>query len=114
MLATSSHPMTVDLAKSGLVSSDIFARAIESAERAATNIPHSTQGYAIPYFDLRGAPAKFYRVRAFDFVPKYKQPKDSSNYVYFPPGFYEAAQGSDYILIVEGEKKAALAVKHGI
>jgi len=114
MLTVSPHPMVEDLAKSGLVASDMFARAIESPERAATAIPHSVQGYAIPYFELRGGPVTFYRVRAFDFLPKYKQPKDTPNHVYFPPGFYETAQRNDYVLVVEGEKKAALAVKLGI
>lgn len=113
MLTTTDHPMKEDLAKSGLIPSDIYARPIESAERAACNIPHSTVGYAIPYFSLRGVPENFYRVRAFDHIPKYKQPKDTTNYVYFPPKFYETAQKSSYILLVEGEKKAALATKRG-
>lgn len=107
------NPMREDLDKSGLVPEDILARAIESAERAATNVPHSVQGYVIPYWDLRGKPLPLYRARLFDFIPKYKMPKESPNCVYFPPNFLEVSKSKDYILITEGEKKAALATKLG-
>ncbi len=109
------HPnlMREDLAKSGLDPDDMMARAIDSTERAATNAPHSTQGYAIPYWTLFGRPLPFYRVRLFDHLPKYKQPKDTQNYVYYPPRFKEAADRANFILITEGEKKAALATKMG-
>lgn len=107
------HPMKDDLHKSGLVPDDIMARAIDSTERAATSIPHSVQGYAIPYWTLFGRPLPFYRVRAFNHVPKYKQGKDTPNHVYFPPGFLEVAKNSPFICITEGEKKAALATKLG-
>jgi hypothetical protein len=105
--------MKEDLIKSGLDHSDIMARAIDSTERAACILPHSIQGYAIPYCDLRGHPLPFYRVRAFDFLPKYKQPKDSTNHVYFPPNFLEESKKASFVLITEGEKKAALATKLG-
>lgn len=107
------NPMKEDLDKSGLVHSDIMARALESIERAAVNAPHSVQGYVIPYFDLRGKILAFYRTRLFDFLPKYKQPKETPNHVYYPPDFFQAAQKSDFILVTEGEKKAALATKLG-
>jgi hypothetical protein len=113
MLDTQAHPMREDLMKSGLDPADIKARAIDSVERAATGIPHSIQGYAIPYWDLRGHPLPFYRVRAFNHIIKYKQGKDTPNHVYFPPNFYAVAQKKDYILVTEGEKKAALATKLG-
>ena len=105
--------MHEDLRKSGLEAKDIFARTIESAERAATRIPHSIQGYAIPYLDLHGKPVPFYRVRAFDFVPKYKQPQESNNHVYFPPGFAKLSASCPFVILTEGEKKAALATKLG-
>lgn len=107
------NPMKEDLDKSGLVPNDIMARAIESVERAAVNAPHSVQGYVIPYYDLRGKILGFYRTRLFDFLPKYKQPKETPNHVYFPPNFFQAAQKADFILVTEGEKKAALATKLG-
>lgn len=107
------NPMKEDLSKSGLVPQDILARVIESTERAAVNAPHSVQGYVIPYSDLRGKLLSFYRTRLFDFLPKYKQPKETPNHVYFPPTFFETAQKTDYILVTEGEKKAALATKLG-
>lgn len=113
MLDTAAHPMREDLSKSGLISDDIHARAIDSSERAATNIPHSIQGFAIPYQDITGKPLPFYRVRAFNFTPKYKQPKDTANHVYFPPGFRTIAKSKPFLIICEGEKKAALACKMG-
>lgn len=105
--------MEQDLARSGLTASDILAGLIDSTEKAATNVPHSIEGYRIPYLTLYGRPEPFYRVRLFDFIPKYKQPKDSDAYIYFPPNFMEVAKVSPYVLIVEGEKKAALACKLG-
>lgn len=113
MLDSLAHPMKEDLRKSGLEPADISARAIDSIERASVNAPHSTLGYAIPYLTLFGKPQPFYRVRLFDFLPKYKQPKDTPNHVYFPQGFLEVAKKRDFILITEGEKKAALATKLG-
>lgn len=102
-----------DLAKSGLTPPDMLIRQIDNPEKAATNVPHSVDGYVIPYFNLYGRPEPFYRVRLFDFTPKYKQPKDTPSYVYFPPGFKDVALRSPYVILVEGEKKAALAVKLG-
>lgn len=102
-----------DLAASGLVIEDIQARLLESSERAATNVPYSVQGYAIPYFDMYGRSVPHYRVKLFDFEPKYKQPKDSVHHVYFPKGFHEALEKHSYILVTEGEKKAVLATKRG-
>jgi ABC-type oligopeptide transport system ATPase subunit len=105
--------MDQDLAKSGLTASDLMSRVVDNPEKAATNVPHSIEGYVIPYFNLYGRPVPFYRVRLFDFVPKYKQPKDSPSHVYFPPTFYEVARTSPYVILVEGEKKACLATKLG-
>lgn len=105
--------MQEDLAKSGLVPVDLHARPLSAPERAMTLTPHSTQGYVIPYTSLDGRPLPFYRVRLFDYTPKYKQPKETQNHVYFPKGFLAAAQKSRYIIITEGEKKAALATLRG-
>lgn len=108
--------MATDLAKSGLVPQDVFARVIEGTERAATSTPYSVGGYVIPYYNIEGKYASFYRVRLFDHDAKYKQPKETSNHVYFPKNFMGVLNASKkpYILITEGEKKAALACKVGI
>lgn len=102
-----------DLQKSGLVKEDMAIRLLTSPERAMTMAPHSVDGYVIPYFTLYGRSEPFYRVRLFDHTVKYKQPKDSPSHVYFPPEFLAVAKKSPYILITEGEKKAALACKLG-
>lgn len=106
--------ITEDLARSGLVPDDINARRIDNTERAAAGVPHSTDGYVIPYYTLTGKSAGFYRLRLFDYTPKYKQPRETQNHVYFPRGFKDLADQHNYVLIVEGEKKAALACKLGI
>jgi hypothetical protein len=107
--------MIQDLEKSGLSPGDMSCRVLASPERATTLIPHSTQGYVIPYFTPLGAPVGHYRVRTFDFEPKYKQPKDTPNYVYYPKGFQQALHKTKGIIVVtEGEKKASLACKLGI
>lgn len=103
-----------DLGASGLVADDMSVRPIANTERAATNVPYTVSGYVIPYYNLIGKNVPFYRVKLFDFDPKYKQPKDSSNHVYFPKGFKELADTKNYVVLTEGEKKAALAVKMGI
>lgn len=102
-----------DLKRSGLTVADMKVRALGQAEKAATATPFTTDGYVIPYYTMHGKNAAFYRVRLFDSDPKYKQPKESQNHVYFPQGFMERAEASNVILITEGEKKAACAVKHG-
>lgn len=71
-------------------------------------------GYVLPYFDITGKPIPFYRVKLFDQKVKYLQLADSPNHIYFPPGFANALVGATYIVVTEGEKKAACAVKHGI
>src|SRR5581483_4527231 len=97
--------MVSDLLKSGLSPSDVNARPIETPERAITNTPHSVEGYVLPYFDLNGKILPHYRVRLFDHDPKYKQPKETPNYVYFPPTFKAVSATRNYVLVTEGEKK---------
>lgn len=108
-----SDKIKADLEKSGLTILDMQVRPLQSAERGNCMVAHSTEGYVIPYFTLFGRLEPFYRVRLFDFNPKYKQPKDTPSHVYFPPGFLDAAKTSPYVLLTEGEKKAALATKLG-
>jgi len=69
----------------------------------------------LPYFNIHGRVLPFYRVRLFEGDSKYRQPKDSPNYIYFPKTFQVAfkAQKERYIIITEGEKRAAAATKLG-
>ena len=104
-----------DLQASGLVAEDIKARPIEMSERAACAVSPTAEGYVIPYFGLEGKPIPFYRIRLFDQDIKYKQLKASPNHVYFPPNFLRTLEQSKapYIILTEGEKKAAAACKAG-
>lgn len=102
-----------DLNKSGLVVADLNARQLGPSEKAATNTSFQVQGYVIPYFTIDSKPASFYRVRLFEHDPKYKQLKDSPNHVYFPKTFQRLAKANSYIIVTEGEKKAALLCKLG-
>lgn len=107
--------ITDDLAKSGLAPTDMRVRVLGANEREATGTPAQVDGYVIPYFDIRGKPVSFYRVRLYDYNPKYRQLSGSHNYVYFPPGFWPLINDPKCkgIMITEGEKKAACAVKQG-
>lgn len=105
--------MLADLAKSKLSPEDINARVMDSAEAVTCNVPHAVKGFVIPYYNIVGRPVPFYRVKLFEFDPKYKQPKDTPPYLYYPPKFKEVADKCTYVIITEGEKKAALATKLG-
>jgi hypothetical protein len=105
--------MLQDLQRSGLVPEDLSCRVMENPERAATKTGASTNGYAIPYWDIHGKPIGHYRVRLFDSETKYRQPKDTPNHLYYPRGFLSLAKGRSVIYLTEGEKKAALAAKLG-
>lgn len=102
-----------ELAASGLTMDDVSARPVSNPEKAATNTPFTVAGYVLPYHNIQGKPVSFYRVKLFDFDPKYKQPKETPNHVYFPKGFREAAANSSFVILTEGEKKAAMATKLG-
>lgn len=106
--------ITEDLVHSGLVLQDLQGRPIENSERATCNTPTMVKGYVLPYFSLRGKLLPFYRVKLFDHDPKYKQPKDTPNHVYFPKTFLSVVRGKNYVIITEGEKKAARCCKAGI
>lgn len=105
--------MVDDLAQSLLTPEDIGARIIEGPERAATGLAHGIQGYVIPYTDFNNNPAPFYRIRIFDQAIKYIQPKNTSNRVYFPDKVKDLALEAKYLMLTEGEKKAACATKYG-
>lgn len=102
-----------DLRRSALEPEDLDARPISSPERSALDIPMGQTGYIIPYYDINGLPTTFYRARLIDSSIKYKQPRASSNQVFFPKRFKATLNGHKYVIITEGEKKAATADKHG-
>lgn len=122
-----------DLLKSGLTPHDILARQLDATERAVTNCSSRTRGYVIPYLTISGSPTDFYRVKVltpqFEEGAKYKQPRKTENYLYFPPNFHQTVnnwvrgynqytsdntQHFPLVIMTEGEKKAACATKLGI
>jgi hypothetical protein len=105
-----------DLANSGLEPQDVRARVAGPSEKSATNTPQGVDAYALPYFDMYGKVVPFYRVKLInspDPKIRYKQLATAANHVYFPPGFQAALRGARCLIITEGEKKAAAAVKAG-
>lgn len=84
--------------------------------------PHLTAGmlreddYTIPYFDTKGQRTDFQRVRHMQdgFNAKYTQERGTSTHVYIPPNWSEIIEQAEYIVITEGEKKAASLAQHGI
>ncbi len=102
-----------DLGRSGLETTDLRARPISPAEKAATRTPMGVDGYVLPYFSMDGKPLPFYRVRLYDAKIKYLQVAESPNHVYFPPRLRDLLGHAKYIILTEGEKKAAAAVKAG-
>lgn len=117
-----------DLQRSGLSDATIAAMGIVSLDGMALAIgvqgtSHAKQaypatGYAIPYVDLQGQTLPP-RYRMFWTIPAKDQPKYLSAHnqdaqLYIPPNFEAVSARHDYILITEGEKKAAKAVQEGI
>lgn len=109
-----------DLHRSGLEPKDIAARVLGASEMAATGVENASripEGYVIPYFDLHGELVPYYRVKILDVhsPAKYRAIKDMPNHVYFPPGLLRLLEQPQhkYIIITEGEKKAACAVRRG-
>lgn len=127
-----------DLKKSGLQPNDLAAYLAQETELAAVGIrPHmyldtpgvGSPGYVIPYYEMNGSRAPFYRVKLFRPLPKgakYLQPPNSGSWLYFPQTFGKLLEstlagksrmcinGYDPCLIItEGEKKAAKACANG-
>lgn len=105
-----------DLLASGLVPEDVRARLAGPNEKEATNTPAGVDAYVLPYFDLEERPLPFYRTKQMnnpDPKIKYKQLATGENHVYFPLGLGRLLRNAKYLLITEGEKKAAAAVKAG-
>lgn len=108
--------IVADLARSGIEPKEMNIRQAADAEMAAIGFHNSDiLGYVIPYYDIKGEPLQFYRVRVINPLDgvKYRQVKGASNHLYFPPNFQDALQGKDYVIVTEGEKKAAKACKEG-
>lgn len=112
-----------DLSSSGLIATDMRIRQLDQSAMAACRVEMkagtTVQGYVIPYYDSKGGLLPFYRVKLIKHDPKYRQPLNTPNHVYFPPNFPKAlstakAKGDRYVILTEGEKKAAVACKHGI
>src|SRR5690606_22405267 len=77
--------------------------------------------FVIPYFDIKGVMLRdFYRIRILrdkppgKDTPKYIQPPDSPNRVWIPPNWSKDLADKPYLIITEGEKKAAAAAQYGI
>lgn len=131
-LVSATQLLSQDLERSGLKTTDMDAYLAGEPELAAVGMkPHlylnqpgiTTPGYVIPYYDMRGNRAPFYRVRLFSPLPKgarYLQPSGSGSWLYFPKLFgtllASLAAGKSRtkingfpgaIILTEGEKKAA-------
>jgi hypothetical protein len=107
-----------DLARSGISPQDVAARPLTGREMAATGIETSRvpEGYVIPYFNLQGEIVPYYRVKLLDphATAKYRGLKDQPNHIYFPPELRRTlGTQAQFIIITEGEKKAAAAVRAG-
>jgi hypothetical protein len=107
--------MLADLGASGLTPADVRAKVAGPAEKSASGMPSGFDGYTFPYFDIEGKPLPFYRVKIFDAPDnaKYRQIADSQNHVYFPPRLSDLLPKAKYLIVTEGEKKAAACVKQG-
>lgn len=117
-----------DLHRSGLSDGTIAAMGITSLDGMALAIgvqgtlhakqAYAATGYAIPYRSTNGQ-ILVSRYRMFWTIPTEDQPKYLSAYnqethLYIPPGFDAVSAKHDYVIITEGEKKAAKAVQEGI
>lgn len=121
---TSAYPSRLidDLAHSGLVVDDLKVKPLEAAHKAALQLEFGVEGYGIPYFDWYGKAIPYYRAKLYDAPPnrKYRQPPETPNYVYFAPGLRPLLdkllleKKLQYIVLTEGEKKAARCIKAGI
>lgn len=137
-IVTADQLFQEDLGRSGLKATDLDAHLAQESELAAVGIrPHLymntpgvvTPGYVIPYYDMHGNRAPFYRVKLFHPLPKgakYLQPQNSGTWLYFPKSFSVLAKSlvtvggrtringfPGAIILTEGEKKAAKACSLG-
>jgi hypothetical protein len=120
-----------DLRASGLSDATIAAMGVESLD--GMQVANGVQGmgnakaawaataYKIPYMDANGR-EKVSRYKLFwtlpvddngDKKPKYMSAENSDWYLYMPPGLNAVLDRHDYVIVTEGEKKAAKAVQEG-
>ena len=107
---------------------DALKLKLHTTEKTPTGLPFKAGGFAIPYFDLRGKPTKFWRYRylqqpernGFAALADYKELRyaqlpDTLNEVYLPP-FVDwrsiVADATKPIIITEGELKAACGARN--
>lgn len=119
-----------DLERSGLSPEMISAMACKSA--SGTSISQSVYkneyenvsdawnragGYVIPYIDSEGKVVarrwKMFWNQRDTGKPKYFSVSGADTHLYVPPGFDAVYAATDYLIITEGEKKAAKAVQEG-
>ncbi len=128
--AKSAHDadMMVDLHRSGLDASDAQLMQLEYCDKAPEGIKPLGRGYRIPYFDLNGEDTGFYRYRYLEDTRsgferssgvkqrRYTQPPNTTPQVYWAPyiNWKEYCEGTEPLLITEGEKKAARSTKGGV
>ena len=119
-----------DLAKSGLAPEDVLAQPAtpQHWELCGCRPPYPI-GYVVPYDCNPGqqSPSGHFRIKVLEApvatpAAKYLQPKNTGNFLYFPPNLKlppSSAQPQTrpikqpFLIITEGEKKAAKAVKEG-
>ena len=117
--------MMADLAKSGLIPSDMAAVADPVNVEVRKEVrPFIDASYMFPYYDLDGVElTDMYRRRrmvrpgAEKYVTKYTQPqaihaKGYGTYPYMPPTIWTAERATGVVHICEGEKKTASLIKH--
>lgn len=118
-----------DLTRSGLTEEYISKMGVYSLNRMElerflerTDFDSNEGGYLIPYFNRSGLDAKSFNIRLQKGIDvgnangkrlKYCKPPKTENLIYFPPGFSDLYDKNDYVIITEGEKKAAKAVQDG-
>lgn len=134
-IVDSTAAMLAKLKLSGLEVEDARALGMvpcTARDATALGLSKHYAGFKIPYFDLNGRQTDFFRYRfleptktGWDAVTdkkeqRYTQPVGSVNELYLPPlmkgtNWRTIANNSDrWLVITEGELKAACATKHGI
>lgn len=113
-----------DLQRSGLALEDLGpgARIAQVPELTLCKLAPNTLAYVIPYYNIIGQQLPYFRLRVFDRKYKYAQEPGAPNFVYFPQQLQQVLRNPSpvftdlqpFILITEGEKKAAAATKAGI
>jgi len=122
------HPLHLtDLRKSGLSDATIADMGIASLDGmglalgvhgTAASQAYAATGYSIPYLNNGVEVCKRYRIFWTDSTdkpkPKYLSAINQETMLYVPPGFDALVAHSDFVIVTEGEKKAAKAVQEGL